>query len=112
MTITLPYDSTDVTTVFLFPKDTLVDDDLYDFKVYKNKELLYNFQLHNESDNTRHLRFELTTNDVGDIPITKEGWYDWTLTWNNDGTIILVDEGQLFIGDYKESETEKVFYEK
>jgi len=116
MTINLPYDSSDVTSIKLFQKNANPDDNLIDMLIYKNKTLLHNIQVINYSGSDRYNLFKLTTSiagGVGDnnLPIEKEGWYSWIMQYSS-GSVIQIDTGQLFIGDYDDSETEKIFYEK
>lgn len=120
MTIILPYNSDVITTFFLFLKEVPNDNTQFSIKVYKNKTLITENLFNNNvsSSTDRYVSFSVSTEVETDEPdvqdnfyIDDEGWYDFKLFDTSD-TPVEVDEGQLFIGDYNASETEKIFYEK
>lgn len=114
MTIILPFNTSGITDVYLFLKKDNPGENIYDICFFRNEEQILNpggIQIIDYSDTTRYLLLKLSTdiNGTGDnnFPFENEGWYDWKIKESG----ILYDEGQIFIGDYDDSETEKVYNE-
>jgi len=117
----LQFNNSGTTDVYSFLKvtpETAVGFRTFTIKTYKNKTLIDENTFIDYSDNDRYTKFKVTTiypvsgASIQDNFELKEGWYDFIINEVVSEVSTLVDEGQIFIGDYKESATEKVFYEK